>query len=316
MTEARRLAHALGGDVVGRDSVAAPGPGHSPRDRSLSIKVDPNAPDGFLAYSHSGDDWRDCRDHVRGRLGMSAWQPGDEQDRRVPQRKLKQFDANAIEREVNEGPRQWTEDELDSIRAARRIWNEADDPRLTLAEQYLNEYRKLELPNDLAGTVLRFHDRCPWRDENTGRLILVPALIVAFRSIDDDSITAVHRIRLNPDGSKNARKMRGIVRRSAVKLSPAGSTLVIAEGVETAMAAQQLGFKPVWAVGSVSAITWWPVLDGIKQLQISAEAGRASADAIKLCSARWRRAGRKVQVIRSTVGSDLNDALIASKSAS
>lgn len=45
--DARSLAHALGGDVVGRDKVTVPGPGHSPRDRSLSIKLDPNAPDGF-----------------------------------------------------------------------------------------------------------------------------------------------------------------------------------------------------------------------------------------------------------------------------
>ena len=63
----------------------APGPGHPAKDRSLSLSVrlDPAAPDGFMAYSHAGDDWKDCRDHVRQRLGLPTWEPGDEQDRRI-----------------------------------------------------------------------------------------------------------------------------------------------------------------------------------------------------------------------------------------
>src|SRR5262245_58081680 len=34
MLDARQVAHALGGEVAGRDTVLAPGPGHRPRDRS------------------------------------------------------------------------------------------------------------------------------------------------------------------------------------------------------------------------------------------------------------------------------------------
>jgi len=45
----QQLAAALSGEVSGNE-VLAPGPGHSPRDRSLSIKIDPGAPDGFVAY--------------------------------------------------------------------------------------------------------------------------------------------------------------------------------------------------------------------------------------------------------------------------
>jgi len=43
------------------------------------------------------------------------------------------------------------------MQRARRIWDEAEDARLTLGEEYLTDHRKLDLPNDLAGTVLRFH---------------------------------------------------------------------------------------------------------------------------------------------------------------
>jgi len=75
MISIRQIAHALGGQVAGRDTVLAPGPGHSRRDRWLAVLLDPSAPDGFLVHSHAGDDWRDCRDYVRQRLGLPAWQP-------------------------------------------------------------------------------------------------------------------------------------------------------------------------------------------------------------------------------------------------
>ena len=40
------VAKALGGEISG-GQVLAPGPGHSPKDRSLSVKLDASAPDGF-----------------------------------------------------------------------------------------------------------------------------------------------------------------------------------------------------------------------------------------------------------------------------
>ena len=69
-----RLAHALGGDVHG-DKIAAPGPGHSAADRSLTIWLKPDAPDGFTVHSHAGDDPIVCRDHVRGKAGLSPFEP-------------------------------------------------------------------------------------------------------------------------------------------------------------------------------------------------------------------------------------------------
>jgi hypothetical protein len=62
----RTWPHALGGVVVG-GQVLRPGPGHSPGDRSLSVTISANS-DGIVVYSHAGDDWRICRDHVRARL--------------------------------------------------------------------------------------------------------------------------------------------------------------------------------------------------------------------------------------------------------
>lgn len=69
LSDLRGIAVALGGEVSGRQ-VLAPGPGHGPRDRSLSVHIAPDAPDGFVAFSHAGDDWKECRDYIRQRLGL------------------------------------------------------------------------------------------------------------------------------------------------------------------------------------------------------------------------------------------------------
>jgi hypothetical protein len=70
----RQIAHALGGEISG-SQVLAPGPGHSAKDRSLSVKLSSTAPDGFIVHSFSGDDPIVCRDYVRGRLGLQPFKP-------------------------------------------------------------------------------------------------------------------------------------------------------------------------------------------------------------------------------------------------
>ncbi len=68
------VAAALGGIVSG-NQVLAPGPNHSDKDRSLSVKIDSGAPDGFIVNSFAEDDPRICKDYVRSKLGMPAWHP-------------------------------------------------------------------------------------------------------------------------------------------------------------------------------------------------------------------------------------------------
>ena len=172
--------------------------------------------------------------------------------------------------------------------------------------------RALTLSDDVAGTVLRFHPACPWRGENTGAAVQVLALVAAFRSIDDDAVTAIQRVALTADGGKIDRRMLGVVHRAAVKLNPAGDTLHVGEGVETCLAARQLGHAPAWALGSVGMIAHFPPLDGVKLLRVLGEAGKASADAIQHVGERWCAAGRKVQVVMPDDGcDDLNTELMA-----
>jgi AAA domain len=64
------LAGIFGGEVS-NGQVRAPGPGHSAEDRSMSIRLDPSAPDGFLVNTFSpADDPIACKDYVRQKLGI------------------------------------------------------------------------------------------------------------------------------------------------------------------------------------------------------------------------------------------------------
>jgi hypothetical protein len=310
MSSAARIAEALAGRKVAphRGNYLVRCPAHKDDIPSLSLK-DGTSRD-IVVHCFAGCDARDVLDVLRRRGLLDH-----ARSIRIP-RHVEKWDLPAVEAEANE-PCVWSEDEALRIAAARRIWDEARDPRGTLVERYLREERQLDLPEATAGPVLRFHPHCPWRNENTGRTDYVPALIVPFRSIDDDAITGAHRIALNSDGTKRDRRMLGVVRRAAIKLDPAGEMLCVGEGIESCMAARELGFTPVWALGSAGAISFLPVINSIKQLIILGEAGEASARAIKLCGTRWRKAGRRIRVVMPNEGlSDLNDALIAERTAS
>ncbi len=279
----RSIARALGGEVSGRQ-VLAPGPGHSPRDRSLSVRLSWQAPDGFIVFSHAGDDFASCRDHVRAKLGLSHVAP--------------------TRRDAPVAPA--PSDHAARIARAVAIWNEASDAHGTVVETYLAG-RGLELPPG-AG-ALRYHARTPWRNDD-GSVIFVPCMVAAMRTIDGDVLTAVHRTRLTPDGVKLGRRMLGIAAGAAVKLdADVTHGLAIGEGIETVLAARQLGFRPAWALASAGAIAGFPVLPGIECLTILAENDDANARAVEECARRWHAANREVTVVSPNFGSDLNDAI-------
>jgi hypothetical protein len=72
MLTLQQITRALGGEANGHQA-QVPGPGHSSKDRSLSIKLVASAPDGFVVYSFANDDPIVCKDYVREKLGLPAW---------------------------------------------------------------------------------------------------------------------------------------------------------------------------------------------------------------------------------------------------
>jgi putative DNA primase/helicase len=285
MLDPRVVAHVLGGSASG-NNVIAPGPGHSRADRSLSIEIDPTAPDGLRCHSFAGDDWRECRDYVRQALGFGAWQPWRKQvwtfEPTLPM-------ASADDR-----------NEL-----ALRFWREAHDPRRTSASAYLAS-RHLTISDDVASEVIRFHTKLKFEGTRVG------AMVALFRDIASNEPCGIHRTFLDADGRKLDRKMLGRAKGAAVKLDADETVtlgLHIGEGLESCLAARIAGFRPVWALGSASGIAAFPVLAGIDAITILGEVndGGANHRAAQACAARWIEAGRDAFIVMPVSGDDLND---------
>jgi putative DNA primase/helicase len=285
----RAVARALGGGVSGR-SVLVPGPGHSRADRSLSIKIDPAASDGFIVHSFAGDSPITCRDYVRAALGLGA------RERRRRQSSLQPLQPSTVAPEIDAAYRS---------ALALRLWNEARDPRGTVVAGHLAS-RGLALPDDIAGDVIRFHPALRFDGEPVG------AMVALFRDFRTNEPCGIHRTFLDRTGRRLDRRMLGRARDAAIKLDADESValgLHIGEGVETCIAARLAGFRPVWALGSATGIAKFPVLSGIEAITVLGEVGDGGANhrATQACAARWIEAGRDALMVEPQVGGDLND---------
>ena len=185
----------------------------------------------------------------------------------------------------------------DRAAAALALWAASGDPRGTAAQRYLNS-RWLELGDDIAGEVLRWHGG-------------IGAMIALFRDIRTDEPRAVSRTYLDKDARKTERKFLGAVGGCAIKLDADDTVLGgmhLTEGIESGMAARQLRLKPCWALGSKGAIGAFPVLSSIECLTILAEPDAAKET--EACAARWHAAGREVFLLDAVDGKDANDVLM------
>lgn len=156
---------------------------------------------------------------------------------------------------------------------------------------------------------LRYSPSTLWEDERR------KCLLVRYRSLINDEITGIVRMLVDDPESwpKTQRKMLGVMRLAAAKLAPLTDTLAVAEGVETALATNMLGYGRAWALGSAGAIASLPVLPAIERLILLTENNEASRQATDRCSRRWLRAGRDVITVVPEYGDDLNDELIHTK---
>jgi len=299
MIDARSLARALGGDVTSRDTVSAPGPGHSRKDRSLSIRLDSKAPDGFVIHSHSGDDWAACRDHVRERLGLPNWRPGQKR-------------VTAKPRHCTDGGDHGGDRVVPDARALE-VWHAARDPRGTVVEAYLRS-RGLELPQEAAHQAIRFHPACPFGGN------FVPAMICLVRNVLTNSEQAIHRTALTSDGQKcnglggNGRLSWGPTKGGAIKLTPdedVTTCLGVGEGIETTLSLQhaaEFGRSPVWCLISSEGIRQLPALPRIECLWIATDHEEAGTKAAQAAAERWSQAGKEVFLVKANnPDSDLND---------
>jgi putative DNA primase/helicase len=278
----RTIVAILGGDVTGRNSCNVPGPGHSKQDRSLSIKITPGAPGGFVVHSFTNDHWKDCHEYVCSKLGLS----NDWQSDKAPPPDMTGAD---LERRK---------------RFALKIWADCIDPRGTLAERYLRDHRELELPDNVAYSVIRFHAGLRYE---IGKYL--PGMVCLLRDIKTDEPCGIHRTFLDRyTGKKIDRRMLGVAKGAAIKLDAEPSTtLTIGEGVETVLAARAAGFTPAWALGSSGSVRCFPVLKHLRELTILQENDATSRRDVNSCSRSYLQTRRPVNIIEPKIGNDFND---------
>jgi len=293
MMNLQAMAHALGGDVHGQQ-VLAPGLGHSRRDRSLSIRLDPRAPGGILVHSFAGDDPLAAKDHVRAALALKS-EPGSYS---LPWR--------------HQLPHAADSDDPERTARALSIWSQSLHPRGTCVEVYLRQ-RGLGVPNEAAGEAIRFHPSCPFARERT------PAMVCLVRDVITNESKAIHRTAISSGGRKvevrgESRLSLGPIGGGAIKLTPdeeVTTCLGIGEGVETTLSmtrVPEFGTSPVWSLLSEGGIRRLPSLRGVECLWIAVDHDPAGLNAARETAERWRACGAEAFLITpSAPRADLND---------
>jgi hypothetical protein len=195
------------------------------------------------------------------------------------------------------------DDQAKRIERALSIWRDACDIRGTPAETYL-QCRGLDTSEDLRHT-LRFSSRLHFDGQTVG------GMVALFRCVMTCQPVGVHRTFLRADGMKLGRKMLGRSKHAAIMLDDhpdVVSGLHIGEGIESGLAARQLGYRPVWVVGSAGAVAAFPVLAGVEAISVFTENDRASDEAARVMCARYQEAGCEGWICQPPKG-DFNDTL-------
>jgi putative DNA primase/helicase len=285
------------GDLYnGGKAALVPGPGHSRKDRSLSLKL---SPDGarVLWWSHAGD------------TAAMVWKYiGQEADRdRAPFRETPTQRAARLaeEKALADQKRGFCAD----------LWSQTVEAAGTDVERYL---RGRGITGPIPPT-LRFHPAAPtyypWSYEKPSRLY--PAMIAIATGPDGKTATGIHATYLAPGGAGKAdlpkgkgRRMFGALSGSVVQLGPmpADGGLGVAEGIETALAYRALTGVPTWAALSTSGLKTFTPPPGVKLLTIAADGDPGGVDAAKALA---ERASRRCDCIISPApeGEDWADAL-------
>lgn len=272
----QQRAAALHGNLNGK-WINIRGPGHGPKDRSLGLRFESNAPGGLRVHSLAGDDPSLCRTYVTEVL-----------------KKLIVGDP-LIDLQAAAGDAAIVQARSD---VALAIWTEAAPVQGTIAEKYLAA-RGCKLTADIvAADALRFHPLCPFGADR------VPAMVALMRNVITGEPQGIHRTALKDDGSAKRemplglqpKSMLGPAKGAAVMLQCALACLGIAEGIETALSAMQVFKTPVWATLSSGGMAGFPVLPGIKRLTVFADHDRPGMAAAVKCCRRYSAAGIDAEI--------------------
>ena len=243
----RAIVRALGGDLYdGGRRANIPAPGHSAQDRSVSLLWENGR---VIIHSFGAADWRAVRDDLRARHLIDP-------------------------RAVDAAPALARPSLEQRLAIARRLWRRAGPISGTLGERHLR-LRGIGRPLTEA---LRFHPSLPIAVYRDGRAA-GPALVAR---IDDPggALTAVEVTYLDRTGRRTtalrlSRKTVGVVPPgSAVRLDEAAASMVVAEGMATALSASERFGRPTWALLSARNLAAWSPPPEVRDVLIAGDPGR------------------------------------------
>jgi hypothetical protein len=209
------------------------------------------------------------------------------------------------------------DDDVEKLAFVKSIWTSAQPLIGSLAERYLDQTRGIDiskLPEDIHRS-LRFHPNCVF-----GPGARVPCLIALMRDPLTDEPVGIQRVALEQrDGKVEKVERRMLGRAGVVKIWPAGTQLVVGEGLETTLAAATRipyagsPLTPAWAALSSQKLGTLPVIPGVERLilLIDNDHNQEGQTAAALVAARWRSAGRTVvPLMPEAVDTDFNDLVL------
>jgi putative DNA primase/helicase len=293
MTSARFLTLALGGRWHG-DYGTARCPAHDDRRPSLSIRDGDRGGALVHCFAHC-----DQLTVIASLKDLGFWFDATRLSESEQERFAKQRRARERERQR---------------RAAfcERVWRKTWAAALPAVNSPIRNWlqmRGIALSSEAVdGLPLRWAPHCPLGRDTA------PAMVALMTGAVSGTSCGIHRTFLAPDGgakafSENSRMMLG--KAGVIRLSPdevIGAGLGIAEGIETALSIMAVGWRPIWAVGSLEGMRRFPILPGVECLTIFADPKTHEVAGARACADRWAEAGREV-ILRIPRGGDWNDVL-------
>jgi hypothetical protein len=192
------------------------------------------------------------------------------------------------------------------IEIARRIWGAARSAHGSPVVRYLAG-RGITIP---AGQSLRWAPALRRPDSTHA------SAMVARIDGPNGELVGVHRTYLDRNAAgmwyRRDRASLGSVGGGAVRLAPAGETLAVSEGVETALAAMQATAQPAWAALSTSGLISLALPASVRNVIIPADHDRNGAGerAARITAQHWLAEGRRVWIaVPPEPGTDFADVL-------
>ncbi len=273
MSRLERIVAACGGILLdGGVRALIPGPNHSHKDRSVSLRLTEEGRILIHCFSPK-DDWREVR-RALADLGLLDDEPRPSaQGVRAPTRKITAQPADE-----------------ERIARAQRIWDESGPLKHTVAEVYLR--RRAIPPGVLVSEALRFHPRMTSLDDRARR----PALVAAITD-DEGALQGVQVTLLSAHGTAKAplatpRRVIGRLLGGAVRIANAHTELAIGEGVETMLSASVVFGVPAWAALSADNLGRIAISQPLDRLIIASDNDDAGARAAQSLRARMSAAAR------------------------